>query len=150
MSTQTGWQVQVAIDCTAPHDLADWWAETLRWQVEPQDEGFIRSMIEQGHATDADTITHNGRLVWREACAIHPVEGSGPDGPRLLFQSVPEPKSVKNRVHLDLRPAPSDDLDLDAVRAGVEARGAKRIGAGRQGPHDWVVFADPEGNEFCL
>ncbi len=144
-----GWQVQVTIDCERPHELADWWAETLDWEVEPQDEAFIRSMIEQGFATDDDTATHRGSLVWRTATAIRPGPGDdAPDGPRILFQVVPEPKSVKNRVHLDLRPPA--DADLGALRAGVEARGARRIGEGRQGPHHWVVYADPEGNEFCL
>ncbi len=65
-NTSTGFSVQVTIDSADPHDLAHWWAATLRWEVEPQDEGFIRSMIEQGHATDADTRTYRGALVWRE------------------------------------------------------------------------------------
>lgn len=139
--------VQVVIDCTEPHPLAHWWAETLGWEVEPQDESFIRRMIAEGHATDDDTTVHAGRLVWREACAITAVEPA-PGTPRILFQQVPEPKTVKNRVHLDLRPGPDDDLD--ARRAALVARGATRIGDGRQGPHTWVVFRDPEGNEFCV
>ena len=51
---------QVVIDCKDPHVLAHWWAETLGWHVEPQDEEFIRSMIGQGHATEADTRVYNG------------------------------------------------------------------------------------------
>ena len=43
---------QVAIDCAAPHELADWWAEALGWQVEPQDEAFIRRMVERGAASE--------------------------------------------------------------------------------------------------
>ena len=43
---------QVVIDCKNPHVLADWWAETLEWIVEPQDEAFIRSMVDQGFATE--------------------------------------------------------------------------------------------------
>ncbi|WP_420855842.1 VOC family protein [Thermoactinospora rubra] len=66
----------------------------------------------------------------------------GPSGrPRLWFQRVPEAKTVKNRVHLDLR---SDDLEAE-VRRLVE------LGARELARHeDWVVLADPEGNEFCL
>ena len=140
--------VQVVVDCAEPHVLAAWWAETLGWEVEPQDEGFIRRMLDEGHASEADTTIHDGRLVWRDACAVTAGEDSGPGTPRLLFQQVPEPKTGKNRVHLDLRPGPDDDLD--ARRARLVARGATRVGEGRQGPHAWVVFQDPEGNEFCV
>ena len=141
--------VQVVIDCASPHHLGDWWAATLNWEVEPQDEGFIRSMIEQGFATEAETTEHNGALVWAEATAIGPAGGFGPSQARILFQRVPEDKTVKNRVHLDLRPGDSDE-DLDAIRIRLVERGAVEIGRGQQGPHSWVTFADPEGNEFCV
>ncbi len=139
--------VQITVDCADPHELAAWWAETLRWEVEPQDEGFIRSMIEQGHATDADTRTYRGALVWREGAAIVPAGEPGLGHTRLLFQLVSEPKTVKNRVHLDVRPTTSD---LEALRNDLVERGATIIGGGRQGPHEWVTLADPEGNEFCV
>ena len=140
--------VQVAVDCAAPHDLAQWWAETLQWQVEPQDEGFIRSMIEKGFATEADTTRHNGALVWATGAAIRPAENTGQGQPRILFQQVPEPKQVKNRVHLDIRPSPDDDLA--AIHERLAERGAVVVGGGQQGPHHWVTYADPEGNEFCI
>ncbi|WDZ86645.1 VOC family protein [Micromonospora cathayae] len=134
---------QLTIDATAPHQLADWWAETLGWQVEPQDEEFIRRMVDQGHATEADTTTHRGALVWRSGAAIvHPDSGQ-----RVLFQSVPEGKTVKNRLHLDVR------VGREAAGAEVErltARGATVLHQGRQGPFSWVTMADPEGNEFCV
>ena len=133
-----------------PHVLADWWAETLEWEVEPQDEAFIRSMVEQGLATEAETTTHNGALVFASGCAIGPGEPSGPGQPRILFQQVPEAKAVKNRVHLDVRPGPPGTVDLDALRERLIERGATEIGRGQQGPHTWVTFADPEGNEFCV
>src|SRR5713101_8705434 len=82
---------QVAVDCGQPHALADWWAETLGWTVEEQDEAFIRKMIAEGYATADDTASHNRRLVWATGAAIrHP---DGPDGgqrKRILFQQVPE------------------------------------------------------------
>lgn len=140
-------RVQIVLDCQRAHELADWWAETLGWSVEPQDEDFIRRMIAEGHADEDDTDVHRGRLVWRGAAAVVPPEDR-PDLPRLYLQEVPEPKQAKNRVHLDLRPA--DGTDLDELRAALEARGATRVGEGRQGPHTWVVLADPEGNEFCV
>jgi len=142
--------IQVVIDCAAPHDLADWWAETLGWEVEPQDEAFIRSMIEQGFATDAETTVHNGSLVWGSGTAVVPGEPAGAGQPRLLFQQVPEQKTVKNRIHLDLRPGAADAVDLDELRKRLVERGAIEVGGGQQGPHSWVTYADPEGNEFCV
>ena len=142
--------VQVTIDCAEPHVLADWWAETLRWEVEPQPEDFIRSMIEQGHASEDDTITHRGHLVWKEGCAIRPAGEAVAGQPRMLVMAVPEPKTVKNRVHLDLRPPDADADEIERLRAELVERGATRIGEGRQGPHTWAVMTDPAGNEFCL
>ena len=85
---------QVVVDCRDPHVLADWWAETLGWQVESQDEPFIRSMIEQGHATGADTCDYRGGLVWLEGAAIHPDSESSSHRARIYFQLVPEAKTV--------------------------------------------------------
>ena len=136
---------QVAIDCREPHVLADWWAEALRWEVEPQDEAFIRSMIEQGHATEDDTDTHRGKLVWRTGAAVAPPEGT--TAPRLFFQQVPEEKAGKNRVHLDLR---LDGGDVGAERQRLLDLGATELWSGHQGPHTWVTMADPEGNELCI
>ena len=135
---------QVTIDSAAPHDLADWWAETLGWQREPSDEQFILRMIEAGHASEADTLRHHGELVWAEGAAIN-----HPDGAvcRVLFQRVPEPKTVKNRVHLDVRVGP-DQVATEVRR--LIARGATVLHEGRQGPHTWVTMADPEGNELCV
>ena len=72
------------------------------------------------------------------------VSVTSPDGFELLFIKVPESKSVKNRLHLDLRP---DDQAAEVAR--FEALGARRIDVG-QGEPTWVVLADPEGNEFCI
>jgi hypothetical protein len=142
---------QITVDCARPHELADWWAETLGWTYEQQDEGFIRKMIAEGYATDAATITHRGRLVWSEGAAIRPpdgpVTGRG-SGQRILFQQVPEAKTVKNRLHLDIR------VGQDAVPAKAAeliSRGAAKLHDGQQGPqHHWITMADPEGNEFCI
>jgi hypothetical protein len=64
-------EFQVTIDCASPHELADWWAEALGWTVEPSDEAFIRRMVEAGHATQEDTTTHKGVLVWKDGQAIN-------------------------------------------------------------------------------
>ena len=69
------------------------------------------------------------------------------DLPALDILPVPEAKQMKNRLHLDLR---ADRSSFDAEAARLEALGARRVDVG-QGPDvSWVVFADPEGNEFCL
>lgn len=137
---------QVTFDCANPHRLAAWWAQFLGWEVEPSNEAFIRQMIEAGHATADDAIEYEGVLVWKTGQAINPP--AGVIAPRVLFQWVPEGKSVKNRVHLDVRAAVA--ADIPATREWLLANGAQEIGRGQQGPHSWVVYQDPEGNEFCL
>ena len=143
--TDAAYGLQIVIDCREPHVLADWWSETLNWVVEPQDADFIRSMIDQGFAKESDTTQHHGRLVWREAVAINPPADT--PGPRILFQEVPEAKQTKNRVHLDLRPKGGD---VEEIRKRLIERGATVLSEGQQGPHKWLVLADPEGNEFCI
>lgn len=135
---------QVTVDCADPHALADWWAEALGWQAEPSDEAFIRKMVDSGYASDSDTKTHRGVLVWREGQAINHPEGSAP---RMLFQLVPEPKTVKNRMHVDIRVGESN-IEREVER--LATAGATELHRGRQGPHWWVTMTDPEGNEFCV
>jgi predicted enzyme related to lactoylglutathione lyase len=120
------YEFQVTVDCADPHMTADWWAETLGWRVEPQDEAFIRRMISSGRAADPDGTLRASRV---------------------LFQAVPEAKAVKNRVHLDVRIGADD---VERAVAALVARGAKVLHGGQQGPYTWVTLADPEGNEFCV
>jgi Glyoxalase-like domain len=139
---------QLVIDCADPHRLADWWADALGWDVEPQDESFIRKMIDEGHATEEDTTIHDGRLVWKTGAAINHPDGKESGRPRILFQLVPEPKTVKNRFHLDLRPL---QPDAEGQVADLVAKGATELWRGSEGPmSQWVTLADPEGNEFCV
>ena len=135
---------QVVIDSSAPHELADWWAETLGWPVEQQDEAFIRRMVESGAASEADTMRHRGALVWKIGAALNSPD---PGRPRVLFQQGPEPKTVKPRVHLDVRVGP-DRREAEVAR--LLERGATELWRGSQGPFEWVTLADPEGNEFCV
>ncbi|NUT98521.1 MAG: VOC family protein [Saccharothrix sp.] len=69
------------------------------------------------------------------------------DGFWVEFVRVAEPKSVKNRLHFDVAPPADADLPLEVAR--LEARGAVRADVGQRDV-DWVVLADPEGNEFCV
>lgn len=157
--------LQMTVDSVDPLAQADWWAETLGWSVEPTDEAFIRDMIAQGHATEAETTLHRGRLVWREGAAICPADQVGQiPRQRILFQAVPEPKTVKNRVHWDINLRASDDgrgggtegaptggpRDKDELREALLARGAAFLHEASQGPFTWYTMADPEGNEFCI
>jgi hypothetical protein len=135
---------QITVDCADPHPLAEWWADLLGWDVEPSNEDFIRRMVAEGQATEDETTTHRGRLVWKVGAAI-----THPDDPkrRILFQVVPEPKTVKNRVHLDVRMG-ADVVEAELAR--LTAKGATFLHRGRQGPFQWITIADPEGNELCL
>ena len=135
---------QVTIDSSAPHELADWWAEALGWQVEAQDEEFIRRMVQTGAAAEQDTVRHRGALVWRSGAALRSPD---PDRPRVLFQAVPEEKTVKNRVHLDVRVG-ADRREAEVAR--LVGLGATELWRQSQGPYEWVTLADPQGNEFCV
>ncbi|GAA4489405.1 VOC family protein [Rhodococcus olei] len=139
-----GYEFQVTVDSRRPHDQAKWWAQTLGWQVEPSDEDFIRGLVAAGHAREEDTEVYDGVLVWRVGAAIR--DPDHPDRPRVLFQLVPEDKSVKNRLHLDVRVGD----DKQSVADALVARGAAVLHHGSQGPFRWITMTDPEGNEFCV
>lgn len=143
------YSLQIVVDCINPHQLADWWAQTMGWQTEPSDEEFIRSMVDKGFATQEQTLMHKGTLVWKDGQAITAGadQGPGPDQPRILFQSSTEPKAGKNRIHWDVRLGGDSK---ETVRAKLEARGATFLWEASQGPHAWFTMADPEGNEFCI
>jgi hypothetical protein len=133
---------QIAIDCHDPHRLVRFWAAAMDLEVEDHD-AQIRGLLAAGIATDDDVIDHDGRLAWTTAAACR----SEDRRTRLLFQTVPEPKTVKNRVHLDLHVG---EGRRDAEVARLLALGATKLWDGEQGPHRWITLADPEGNEFCV
>ncbi len=68
-----------------------------------------------------------------------------PKGPRLAFQQVPEPKTLKNRVHLDLEAGAPEAFIARAIGLG-----ATRLQDHEMSGFHWTVMADPEGNEFCV
>lgn len=136
---------QIAVDAADPHLLNRFWSAAVGYEMEDHHDQ-INEVIAAGHATTDDTIEIDGRLAWKTAAASRDAAGTGP---RLLFQQVPEAKSGKNRVHLDLHFG-VDDAARDAEVERLVALGATRLWDGQQGPHTWVTLADPEGNEFCV
>ncbi|HEX5114322.1 MAG TPA: VOC family protein [Pseudonocardiaceae bacterium] len=115
------------VDC---HDIkaqARWWGEVLGWVV--------------GYEADDEMVIVPPRAMSGQDIPLDE------QGPGLVFVPVPEGKTVKNRLHIDLAPAPDDDHAAEVAR--LERLGAKRIDVG-QGDSRWVVLADPEGNEFCV
>ena len=105
---------ELVVDCGDVPKVASFWAELFERPLAGPDEGGD---------------------CWIDATETNP---------EILFQPVPEGKSAKNRLHIDLRP---DDQDAEVARA--EKLGARRVDIG-QGDVSWVVLADPEGNEFCI
>jgi hypothetical protein len=140
--------VQVTFDCADPAALAEFWAVVLGYQVQPPPPGFDTWEA----ALDAWGVPADQRNS--RSAVVPPADG---DGPRVFFQRVPEPKSVKNRVHLDVRAAPGLEGEermqrLEEVCAQLTGLGARRITRFEPGGMDagHIVMADPEGNEFCL
>ena len=120
----------VVVDCDDVAAQSRWWAEALDWRkvYESEDEAILVSP----HALDS---TREIPLFER--------------GPGLVFVPVPEGKTVKNRLHIDLAPPPDGDQAAEVRR--LEALGARRVDVGQDsGTVSWVVMADPEGNEFCV
>jgi hypothetical protein len=121
----------VVIDCHDHLAQARWWAETLDWQVvlETEEEAaVVPPWMTQDPIDDLET--------WLRAR-----QG-------LVFVPVPDGKTVKNRLHLDL--APHLTQDRDAEIATLVERGATLAEVGQGDDVTWTVLADPEGNEFCV
>lgn len=139
--------IQITFDCADPDRLARFWAEVLGYKLQDPPEGF--DSWEAFARTMGIPEEH-----WNDLSAIVDPDGVGP---RILFQRVPEPKTVKNRVHLDVnvggeRSTPPDERRKqvnEAVERLVQI-GATRINTFDQRGEYWVVMQDPEGNEFCL
>lgn len=143
---------KIVIDAADPHAQADFWAAALHYEVE-DNAALIEQLLAAGALPGAATVEFHGRPAFRDLVAVrHPQDPYDPHsgtglGRRLLFQRVPEAKTVKNRLHLDLHPG-------DGRRAG-EVERLKGLGASvlremNEPSGQWVVMADPEGNEFCV
>ena len=140
--------IQVVVDAVDPSALSAFWAAALagRGYAVPAPPGdfpdwpaFLRANgVPEERFNDASAIEADGQ-------------------PRIFFQRVPEPKTVKNRVHLDLLAGggPTVPLDEQRERVSAEVGRLEGLGATRLEEHadlgvHWVVMQDPEGNEFCV
>ena len=120
----------VVVDCADNASQARWWADVLGWTIAYE-------------ALDEVVVVPPHALTDR-AAQIPLAER----GPGMVFVPVPEGKTVKNRLHLDLAPGPDDDQAAEVDR--LIALGAQRADVGQRADVRWVVLADPEGNEFCV
>jgi Glyoxalase-like domain len=140
------YEFQLTVDCADPRVLADWWAETLGSVPESSDSAMIQKMIDHGYATDDDVTVYKGELRWKSLATIrHPDDPDHGPRRRMSFQAVPEPKTVKNRLHIDVNVGPEH---IDAALEKLVNRGGQFLCLQQQGPESWVTMADPEGNEF--
>lgn len=108
----------VAIDCANAYELARFWSEVTGCPLHP----------------DSEPGDHETQVML-------------PEGPVLHFNQVPEPKTIKNRVHLCLRPKTSREEEVErllGLGASLFADHRQPDGTG------WAILADPEGNEFCV
>jgi catechol 2,3-dioxygenase-like lactoylglutathione lyase family enzyme len=143
---------KIVIDCADPQAQAAFWAAALGYTVE-DNSMLIKQLLGAGAIGPDATVTVGGRLAFGTLQAVrHPddpvQEATGTGlGRRVLFQQVPEPKTVKNRVHLDLHAGPDH---RDATVARLKELGATVLREVKEAGTNHVVLADPEGNEFCV
>jgi hypothetical protein len=139
--------IQVTFDCADPARLAEFWKLALGYKTQDPPPGY---------ASWQDFLAAQGvpESEWNSANAVVDPEGKGP---RIFFQRVPEPKSVKNRVHLDVNvggghgtPVPERRRRVGEHAERLVEAGATRLGEHEQRGEYWLVMQDPEGNEFCL
>src|SRR6516165_11255870 len=107
---------ELVIDVRDPESLASFWMSVLGWELAGTDDDGVQISDPSGQL------------------------------PTLMFAHVPEDKTTKNRLHIDLNPVGCDQED---ELARLLALGAHTVDIG-QGEQPWIVLADPEGNEFCL
>lgn len=107
----------LVLDCTDPEGLAAFWAQALDYEIVGGAGAYVMLLPKE------------------------------PGAPQLLLQRVPEAKSVKNRMHLDIHVA---DIDTEATR--LEGFGATRVSSSAfdENGTQWHLMADPEGNELCV
>jgi len=139
-------KIQVVFDAAEPAKLAEFWALALDYVLEPPPEDF-RTWEDFGLS-----IGMPEERFGDQASVIDPAD----EGPRLYFQRVPEAKSAKNRVHLDIRVA-GPEISGEARKQLVSEKVEQLVQAGASIAWESdditggvIVMRDPEGNEFCV
>jgi hypothetical protein len=141
---------QLVIDCTSPEPLAHFWAEALHYVIEPPPSGF-----------DSWDDFFRSIGVGEEELGIGADSIADPhgEGPRIWFQIVPETKSIKNRLHIDVNASGGRGNPIETRRELVEAEATRLVSLGATRRHTIaeegldhyaVAMADPEGNEFDI
>ena len=135
----------LTIDAADPRGLGTFWCRAL---------GYVEEPPPPPHTTWEEALLawELPREQWNDAYAIIDPAGVGP---RIFLQKVPEAKTAKNRLHIDVRVSPSPDAkDRDGIRAKADellAGGATQTRViDEEYTGHWIVMADPEGNEFCI
>jgi glyoxalase superfamily protein len=109
---------ELVIDCHNPLRVAEFWAAVLNYDI-----------IDRGPQGEIE------------------IGGKLPGAPTLVFVAVPEGKTLKNRIHIDINPT---DTDQDNELRRLVRLGARRVDVGQGNDVSWIVMADVEDNEFCL
>jgi hypothetical protein len=117
---------ELAIDCADPAGLARFWCSVLDYQVLDEDQETV---------TIGSPVLPDGESHF------------GPMPPTLTFAQVPEAKTGKNRLHIDVSPVGTEQDEEVRRLLGL---GARYADVGQGSDVSWVVLADPEGNEFCV
>lgn len=139
---------QLVFDCRSPERMALFWAEALHYVVAPSPPGFASwDDFYRSLGVPEELIGHG----------VDRIVDPGGGGPAIWFQVVPEPKSIKNRIHVDVRASGVPGLQastheqVETEAARLEALGATRVHPSETGdaagPHV-IAMTDPEGNEF--
>ena len=138
---------QVTFDAKDPLALAKFWAIALQYVEQPPPPGF----------DSWDAFADKMGIPEEERTARRSVVDPQGEGPRIFIQRVPEGKTAKNRVHLDLSVGGGPGTDDATRRSRVEQHVARLIRAGgsevarmEEYGEFWIVMQDPEGNEFCV
>ena len=141
---------QITIDCKDPARMSAFWVAALGYEIEPPPKGFS-----------------SWEDYWRDVGVPEDELGVGPDrifdptggAPRIWFQVVDEPKTLKNRLHFDINASGGRSVPLEERKKRVEAEADRLVRAGAKRlrtlfeeglDHYGVAMADPEGNEFDI
>ena len=139
---------QLVIDCSSPEPLALFWAEALH---------YVAATAPPGFASMDDFYWSIGIPEDELGHGIDRIEDPNGEGPAIWFQVVPDRKSVKNRLHIDVHASGGGSLEVRTQRVEAEAARLVSLGATRirdlaeeGSDHYAVAMADPEGNEFDI